>query len=61
MAFNKCKYCGGKNISFERDNWYTKPSFCVVCGTCNNSTEKYVTKDAAFAAWNKENKSEKRK
>lgn len=57
MAFNKCRFCGKRNIKFE----YALDNHCnelvqVYCENCDNTTHKYFTKEEAFNAWNEENK-----
>lgn len=57
MAFNKCRFCRKRNIKFE----YSLDNNCnelvqVYCENCNNTTNKYFTKEDAFNAWNEENK-----
>lgn len=57
MAFNKCRFCGKRNIKFEYtlDNNF-KELVQVHCENCDNTTSKYFTKEGAFKAWNEENK-----
>ena len=64
MAFKKCKYCDGENISFfeEKGDYvcgkgYVK-EFSVWCNKCKNHTDKYLSKDTAYNVWNAENSQE---
>lgn len=57
MAFNKCRFCGKRNIKFEYalDSNF-KELVQVYCENFDNTTHKYFTKEDAFKAWNEENK-----
>ena len=57
MAFNKCRFCGKRNIKFEYAlDSHFKELVQVYCENCDNTTHKYFTKEDAFNAWNEENK-----
>lgn len=56
MPFNKCRFCGKRNIKFVSWEGPFGPKYQVICNKCKNSTAEYLCKDDAFNAWNTENR-----